>query len=175
MVQERIEDAAAFVELLELFFHGGGIALDEHAAEECWGAVFCGEEDAIACPGEAAVGLVDVDTEVQRWIAGLLAELFRDVLIEGDLIAEAALGRAACGGEEAVFGAVAAVHIRMGHAAEEGELVADFGEGFKGGREFVVASGVFGEKGFGEDAEVVGDDEKALGGFDLCGASENGL
>ena len=102
--------------------------MDEHLAEQRRGAVLGGQQHAVARPGEAAVRLVDVHAEVERGKSRHLAELLGGELIERDLIAEAALRRAARGGEEAVLGAVPAVHAGMREAAEDREVVAELGQ-----------------------------------------------
>ena len=122
VIEQRVEDAAAFIERVELPFHRSWIALQEHASKQGRSAVLGGQQNAIACPGETAVRFVDVHAEVQRGESRELAELFNRELVERDLIAKPALRRSACGSEEAVLRAVTAIHIRMRHAAEDAEL-----------------------------------------------------
>jgi hypothetical protein len=53
-----------------------------------------------------------------------VADAFRDVLVEGDGVAETAAARVRGRREEAIVRRVAAIDIRVRDAAEDGEVVA---------------------------------------------------
>ena len=163
VVEQGVQDAAAFLETVELPGHLDGIALEEHPSEEGGGAVFGRQEDAVAGPGEAAVGFVDIDPEVERREARDLPEFLGGELIQGDLVTEAALGRSPCGGQEAVLGAVSAGDVRMGEAAEDREVVAEGGQRSQVRRSGVAATRLRGEELGGEYAEVVRNEQHPLG------------
>lgn len=149
VIAHGVEDAAT---ILEAFERGGsliGIALDEHFAKQGRWAVLGGQQHAIACPGEAAVGLVDVHAEVQRRKTRLLTELLGGVLIKRDAVAEAAARRVACGGEEAVLRAVTACDGWMREAAEDGEVASECREFLQIGRERVARAFVLREEMLG--------------------------
>ncbi len=90
-----------------------------------------------------------------------MADALGGELIERDRIAEAAAARMRRGGEEAVVRRVAAIHIGMRHAAENGEFIAVLAQLFQIRRERVVAPGLLGKKLLGYEAEVVAHGEDA--------------
>ncbi|MEY4483420.1 MAG: hypothetical protein RL693_872 [Verrucomicrobiota bacterium] len=159
VIHQRVENAAAFVEGIELSLHGLGITLEEHATEQGRGAVLGRQQHAVAGPGETTVRLVDVHAEVQRRKTRELTKLLHCILVERDLVAKPALGRSTGGGEKTVLRAVSAVHIGVRHAAVDAELVPHLGQRCQGWRQFIIASGIFGEERLRKKSEVVGNDE----------------
>ena len=87
------------------------------------------------------------------------ADLFGDVLVEGDGIAKRTTAGMRRGGEETDVRRVAAIDVRMGDAAENAEIVAMRREALEVGREGVVTTGVRGEELIGEEAKIVADAE----------------
>ena len=113
VIAHHIEDAAALLETFQVSCHVFGVTLEEHFAKQGRRAVFSRQQHAVACPGQAAVRLVDVHAEVQRRKARLLAELFSRELVERDAVAESAASRITRGGEETILCAVAAGDRRV--------------------------------------------------------------
>ena len=74
------------------------------------------------------------------------ADPFGHELVERDRVAERAAGRVRGRGQEADVRRVAAVHVRVRHAAEHGEVVAVFLEQLQVRRGRVVAARVLGEE-----------------------------
>ena len=82
IVEQGVEDTAALFEAVELLLHRRGIALDKHFPKQCGRAVLSGQENAVACPGEATVRFVDVHAEVQCGKTGVLPKVFGGKLIK---------------------------------------------------------------------------------------------
>ncbi len=95
LAEQGIEDAAVFFEAMELLLHRGGVALHEHLLKQGRRAVFSRQQHTISRPGKAAVGLLDVDAEIERREARHLTEFFRRELIQRDTVAKARLECAA--------------------------------------------------------------------------------
>ena len=127
-VQQRVEDAAAAFEPVNLLCHRVLVALHEHPFVQLRRAILGGQQHAVARPGEAPVAFVDVDAEIQGREARYLPELLGDELIERNRIAETALEGSARGGQQAVVGAVSARDTRVREPAEDREIAAEFGQ-----------------------------------------------
>ena len=102
-----------------------------------------------------------VDGQGERGEARLIADAFGDVLVERDGVAERTAGRVRGGRQEADVGRVAAIHVGMRDAGEDGEVLAVLLEDLEVVRGRVVAAGVGGEELTGQQAEVVADGEHA--------------
>ena len=135
---DGVEDAAAGIEFANLRVDLGRASLQEHLLEHSRGFVFGRDGDAGAGPGEAAGA--SVDGEGERWETGEDSDLFGDVLIEGNRIAEGAAARVRGGGKEADVGGMSAIDIGVGDAGENAEVVAVFLEKLEVGRGRVVAA-----------------------------------
>jgi hypothetical protein len=156
-----VEDAPAGFEFADLGLGLGFRALEEHARENVGGFFLAGNHHAGTGPRQAADALLDVHAERERRKAREVPDAFADVLIERDGVLEARAAGMRRGGEEAIIRRMPAIHVRMRHAAEDGEVVAVRGEMFKIRREGVVAPGARGEELVGQQTEVVADAEHA--------------
>ena len=165
---DRVEDAAAGVELADLRVDLRGAALQEHLLEYGRRFVFRRNGDAGAGPGKAAIARVDGEGEGRK--AGEDADLLGDVLIERDGIAEGAAAGMGRGGQEADVGGMSAIHVGMRDAGEDAEIVAVLLEEFQVGRRDVVAACAGGKELIGEQSQVVADGEHAA----RCGAGREG-
>ena len=108
-------------------------------------------------PRQAAAA---VDRQRQRREPRQRADPLGDELVERDRVAERTAGRVRGGGQEGDVRRVAAVHVRVRHAAEDGEVVAVLLEELQVRRGRVVAAGVLGEELVRQQAEVVADAEQ---------------
>ena len=122
LVGYGIENGPAGIEFRDLGFDLFGAALNEHLAEHAGGALFRRDGDAVTGPGEGA--RPGVDGQGQRGKARLIADAFGDVLVERDGVAERTAGRVRGCRQEADVGRMAAIHVGMRDAGEDGEVLA---------------------------------------------------
>ena len=90
----------------------GRVPVDEHLRNSRAHAVFGRQQDSVSRPRQTAVGLVDVDSEIER--RGHVSTgpmTFGGELIKRDRVAKATLGRATGCREKAVLCAVTTVDI----------------------------------------------------------------
>ena len=128
LVLKRIENAAPRLEALQLRRNLRWITLHEHPAEERAWIVFSRQKHAVACPGEAPVGLFDIDPKIEGWKARQRAYLLRGVLIERDRVAEIGLECPPRRGQKTVVGTVPSRHAGMGEPTNDGEIVPEVTE-----------------------------------------------
>src|SRR5262249_50144395 len=131
-------------------------------------------EHATAGPRQTAQTLLHVHAKRERRKTREMSNLLRGELIKRDGVAEAAATRMRRGGEEAVVRRMPAVHIRMRHAAENGEVIAVLGEHFEIRRERVIGAGRGGEKFLRQQAEVVANTEHPTRHSGLTGSARKG-
>ena len=150
---DSVENAAAGVELADLRVDLRRASLQEHLLEYRRGLVLRRNGDAGAGPGEAARARVDGERQGRE--AGENADLLGDVLIERNGVAERTAARMGRRGQEADVGRMAAIHVRMRDAGEDGEIVAVRLQKFQIGRGDVVAALAAGKKLIPEKSQIV--------------------
>ena len=159
LLPDDVEDAAPAVEVADLRLHLLGSALEEKLVEHLGGALLWRDGDTGSRPRETAPAAVDRERERRETRAD--ADALGDILVERDAIAERAARRVRRGREERDVGRMAAVHIRMGDAAEHREILAVVLQVLEIGRQRVVEAGVRREEEIGPQAEVVADAKQA--------------
>src|SRR2546430_2461601 len=92
-----------------------------------------------------------------------MPDSFADVLIERNGIVETAAARMRRGREETIISRMTAIDIRMGDAAENGEIAAMLLQDFNVRRKGVIAPGILWEEVLGQEAEIIADGEHAPG------------
>ena len=152
LVGHGIEDATAELQLAHLVRLLRLGPLDEEMAEDFRSLLIARDEHAGAGPRKTAHALLDVDAEVQGREPRQMPDALGDVLVERDGVAEAAAARMRRGGEEAVVRRMPAVHVRMRHAAEDGQVVAVRLQVLQIRRQRVAAAGLLGEEPVGQQA-----------------------
>jgi hypothetical protein len=90
-----------------------------------------------------------------------MPDTLADILVERDGIAKIPAAGMRRGGKETIIRRVAAIHIRMGDPAEDGELVAVFFENFEVWGKRIIAPGLLRKKLVRKQAEIVADCEHA--------------
>ena len=174
-VDGGVEDAATLGEATATLGHLLGRAGHEQPLVDPRRPIFGGHEHAVARPGEAAVDLVDVDAEVERWESRLVADRCRGELIERDGVAKSTPGRPARGGEKTVLRRMPPPDPRMGEATDDGEVVAPAGERLEERREGIARACLPGEERLREDAEVVHDEERPTWRPCVAGPAREGV
>jgi hypothetical protein len=102
-----------------------------------------------------------VHRQRERRKAGLIADVFRDVLVQGDGVAERTAGRVRRCRQKADVRWMAAVYVRMRHAGEDGEVLAVFFKNFEVVGRCVVDARLRGEELARQHTEVVANREHA--------------
>lgn len=159
IIRNDVENAAALIEPLEAALHFAGATLHKHLPEQFRGFVFRRKQHAVACPREAAVGLVDVNAKIERGKARLLTEMLDRELIERDGISKAAPGGVLRRSEKAVFRGMTTDDGGMREAAEDGEVIAKVAQRFQVGRERVAGAAFLWKELPWQHAEVVRDQQ----------------
>src|SRR2546423_587267 len=103
-----------------------------------------------------------------------MTDPFRNVLVQRNGVAEAATARMRRGGEEAIVCRMAAVHVRMRHAAENGKIIPMLFKNFEIGRESIIPSGLLRKKLIGQQTKIVTDGKHPARRSAGCGARRTG-
>ena len=134
---DRVQDAPPSVELADLRVDLRRAPLQEQLLEHPARFVLRRNRHARAGPRQAA--RAPVDRQRQRREPRQHPDPLGDVLVERNRVAERAAARMRRRGQEADVRRMAAIHVRVRHAAEHGEVVAVLLQGLQVGRGRVVA------------------------------------
>ena len=160
IVAETIENAFPLGQLPPAGGHLSRAAGDKQLFKQPAGPVLWWNQAAVAGPGEAAIGLVDVHAQVERREPGQMADLLGGKLVEGDRVAKAAGRRVAGGGEKAVLSRVPPADIGMGQPADHGEVVSAVSQPLQIRRQRVVPASCLRKERLRQDAEIVGNKDR---------------
>jgi len=82
LLAQGVENAAASIDSAQARLDRSLISLAEHPRKDRWRIIFRRQQHTVACPGEAAIGLLDIDSEIDRRDPGEMSDLLGRVLIE---------------------------------------------------------------------------------------------
>src|SRR5581483_5238188 len=124
--------------------------LDEHAAKYVGSLFLARDEHAGAGPGQTALALLDIHTQVERREPCQMPDALGDELVERNAVAKSAAPGMRRRREKTIVGGMSAVDVRMRDAAEHGKLIPMFLKELEVGRQSIVSTGVFGKKLVGQ-------------------------
>src|SRR5439155_3755369 len=153
----RVEDALARLQLAHLRRGLGLGPLQKHPAENVRRLFFARNHHARSRPRKAAHALLHVHTQCERRKPREMPDALADVLVERDGVAETGAARMWRGREKAVVRRMPAVHVRMPHAAEDGEIIAMLLEHFEVRRQRIIAPALLRKELFRQKTEIVAD------------------
>ena len=129
-------------------------SLEEELAEHLGSTLFRRDGHAGSGPGQTATA---VHRERERRKPSLNADVFGDVLVQRDGVAEGTAGRMRRGGEKTHVGRMPAIHVGMRNAAENCEVIAMFLQQLEIRRRRIIAALTSREEVCGQHAKIVAD------------------
>ena len=174
LVEYEVEDARPAFDLRQPSGRLLGRVGQKELPVDLRGLLLGGDEDAVSRHGKQAVVPL-ADCQNQRLKPGGVAELLGGDLIDRDRVAEGHAPRIAGPRQKYLLAAVAARHVRMRHAAQNREIVAQVAERFEIGAGLVVAARLLREKVFRDDAGIDHHADHPPGGCAGTAAGSDGL